>query len=154
MKQVISDSSIGGWESATFHPDSSAAPDDRLTHEIKRMLKLTDAVNGGLQAAATGLQRISLDPSTPEEFVERFLAEISSDHFKRIFENTIINIYRKHLTIEDVMRLNEFYESDLGKKVISLMPVIIQESSSAGAALGARIGEKIYDDLVKEGKIK
>jgi hypothetical protein len=134
--------------------DTIPPPQDDLTREIKKMLEMTGALNLGVQFAK-GLQelRSSGQDILPKEFYERLYDEIANGNGKRWFENAIIKVYRKYLTLEDVKQLNVFYSTPAGKKYISLLPVFLEESKEVGTGIGRYLGMKIYEQLLKEGKL-
>jgi len=119
------------------------------------MLETTGALNLGVQFAK-GLQELQASGQDilPREFYERLYDEIANGNGRRWFENAIIQIYRKHLTVENVKELNAFYSTPAGKKYISLLPVLLEESKEVGTSIGRYLGMKIYEQLVKEGKLK
>ena len=71
------------------------------------------------------------------------------------FKETVIQIYDEHYTLEDVEGLNQFYSTDLGRKVIRTLPLILQESMVAGQkwgqGLGPEIGRRVQARFQKEG---
>lgn len=71
------------------------------------------------------------------------------------FKETVVHIYDEHYTLEDVKGLNQFYSTDLGRKVIRTLPGLMQESMVAGQkwgqALGPEIGRRIQARFKKEG---
>jgi len=134
-------------------PDTTSPPGDELTIELKKMLVLTGAINLGIQNANRSAEELKeMESGLPEGFIEHFMKELSSEGFRKIFENTVINIYRKHLTLDDVKGLNVFYQTDLGKKTLATMPSILNESVKAGQLIGAMLGEQVYNDLLKESR--
>lgn len=134
-------------------PDTAAAPNDELTRELRKMINLTGAIDFGLLQADNSADMLrQMEDELPDGFVDRFLEELRSENFKRLFENVIINIYRKHLTLSDAKEIVRFYESEVGKKVLSTMPAVYEQSKKAGELLGAAIGERIYDELTREKK--
>jgi hypothetical protein len=52
-------------------------------------------------------------------------------------------IYASHFTDFDLDGLIAFYKSDVGRKYLAERPRIVQESTAAGAAWGAKIGVEI-----------
>ena len=151
---VISvDSAVSSYKEPIL--DTIPPPQDDLTKELKKMLETTGALNLGVQFAK-GLQELQASGQDilPKEFYERLYDEIANGNGRRWFENAIIKIYRKHLTVEDVKELNAFYSTPAGKKYISLLPVLLEESKEVGTSIGRYLGMKIYEQLVKEGKLK
>ena len=151
---VISvDSAVSSYKEPVL--DTIPPPQDDLTKELKKMLETTGALNLGVQFAK-GLQELQASGQDilPREFYERLYDEIANGNGRRWFENAIIKIYRQHLTVEDVKELNAFYSTPAGKKYISLLPVLLEESKEVGTSIGRYLGMKIYEQLVKEGKLK
>lgn len=60
-------------------------------------------------------------------------------------------LFEKFYTEEEIKELLLFYKSPLGKKMISNMPLIVQESQAIGQKWGFEIAKKIIDQLEKEG---
>jgi len=150
---VISVDSAVGYKEPLL--DTIPPPQDDLTRELRKMLEMTGALNLGVQFAK-GLQELQSTGQDilPKEFYERLYDEIANGNGKRWFENAIIKIYRKHLTVEDVKQLNMFYSTPAGKKYVSLLPVLLDESKEAGTSIGRYLGMKIYEQLLQEGKLK
>ena len=135
--------------------DTMPPPQDELTKELRKMLEMTGSLNLGVQFAK-GMQEMQASGTDilPKEFYDRLYEELANGNGKRWFENAIIKVYRKHLTLEDVKQLNVFYSTPAGKKYISLLPVFLDESKEVGAGIGRYLGLKIYEELLKEGKFK
>ena len=55
----------------------------------------------------------------------------------------ITTIYMKHLTHDDVKGLLAFYSSDLGKKTMALLPVLMSEGAVAGQEWAAKESPRI-----------
>lgn len=78
-------------------------------------------------------------PEAPEEFWQDFMAEVSPDELV----NMVIPVYQKHLSQADVDAINEFYDTEAGRKLIKSMPAIAQESMAVGQKWGQDIAEKV-----------
>lgn len=67
----------------------------------------------------------------------------------------LIKIYNRHYSHQDIKDLLEFYQSDLGKKLISATPSVVQESMAAGQKWGQNIipviQERITTRFEEEG---
>jgi hypothetical protein len=67
----------------------------------------------------------------------------------------VVTIYDKHLTQQDIRDLLAFYETPLGKKIIRVMPQVMQESIHEGEKLaksfGPEIDQRIRMALKREG---
>jgi hypothetical protein len=150
---ISADSAVNYYKEPLL--DTIPPPQDDLTSELKKMLEMTGSLNLGVQFAK-GLQELQSSGRDilPKEFYERLYDEIANGNGKRWFENALIKVYRKHLTLEDVKQLNVFYGTPAGKKYISLLPVFLEESKEVGAGIGRYLGMKIYQQLLDEGKLK
>ena len=75
------------------------------------------------------------------------------------FKNTSINdliemltpTYQKHLTLEDIKGLIEFYRTPVGKKYAKKSPMIMQESMQIGQQWGMKIGEEFAKKMNDKG---
>lgn len=75
------------------------------------------------------------------------------------FKNTSINdlielltpTYQKHLTLEEIKGLIEFYETPVGKKYAQKSPLIMQESMQIGQQWGMKIGEEFAKKMKDKG---
>ena len=118
---------------------------------IKKLLDLTGSGKMGAQVAQTMISSFRESYSdVPDEYWESVKKEISADDIVAL----IIPIYDKYYTEEDIQQLTEFYQSPIGKKVISTTPLIVQESMSAGKIWGENIGKKVMEKLKHDGYIK
>ncbi len=118
---------------------------------IKKLLDLTGSGKMGAQVAQTMISSFQESYSNvPTEYWESVKKEINADDIVAL----VIPIYDKYYTEEDIQKLIEFYESPIGKKVISTTPLIVQESMSAGKIWGENIGKKVMEKLKNDGYIK
>ena len=60
----------------------------------------------------------------------------------------IVPVYSNNFTHDEIKGLIEFYQTDLGKKTIEVMPVVLQQSMAAGQMWGRLMGGKV-DEKVK-----
>jgi hypothetical protein len=59
----------------------------------------------------------------------------------------LVPVYQKHMTIEDLRGLVEFYQTPLGKKFITSTPAIMEESMQVGQAWGMKLGQELSKRL-------
>lgn len=118
---------------------------------IKTLLEITGSGKLGVQVVQNMLtnfkQRL---PDVPEEFWSNFMKEVNPETLTTM----VIPIYDKYYTQDDIKKMIEFYQSPVGKKVISTMPQIMQESMQVGQTWGKDLGEKIYNNLKEKGYTK
>jgi len=88
-------------------------------------------------------------PDVPREYWEKMKGKIRVGDFVEL----IIPIYDKYYTHEEIKELIRFYDTDVGKKTIQIMPQMTQESMQAGQEWGRKIAEEIYSELKKDGYV-
>jgi hypothetical protein len=67
----------------------------------------------------------------------------------------VIPIYARHFSHKDIRGLLKFYQTDLGKKIIKIWPLILQESMTLAQdwskSLGPLIKKNVNKRFKKEG---
>ncbi len=86
-------------------------------------------------------------PEIPEKIWQDVMKEIKVDELN----NLVIPIYDKYLAHDEIKEMIKFYESPLGKKLISIMPRIAQESMLVGQQWGRELGTKVGRKLQEQG---
>jgi hypothetical protein len=61
--------------------------------------------------------------------------------------DTLYAIYHRHFTHEDVKGLIAFYETDVGRKTVRVMPILTREAAKAGSRWGAMMAPVVADRL-------
>lgn len=59
----------------------------------------------------------------------------------------LVPVYQKHMTIEDLRGMIEFYQTPLGKKFITSTPAIMEESMQVGQAWGMKLGQEMTERI-------
>ena len=75
------------------------------------------------------------------------MAEVNANELVEL----VIPIYGKYLTHNDVKQLIRFYKRPVGKKLIEVQPMIMQESMMIGQEWGLKIAEKVVKSLKDKG---
>ena len=121
------------------------------TENIRKVLELTGSGKIGVQVAQNMIVSFKkVYPSVPDEFWEGFKRELNSE----VLVEMVIPIYDKYYTETEIKELTDFYATPIGRKVITVTPLISQESMQAGQKWGKELGEKLYKDLNDKGLIK
>ncbi|MFM7407780.1 MAG: DUF2059 domain-containing protein [Cuspidothrix sp.] len=63
-------------------------------------------------------------------------------------------MYSKYFTNEEIKGIIAFYETPLGKKTLSVLPQISQESTAIGIKYGRQAAERALKKLEEEGYIR
>ena len=135
--------------------DTTHAVQDSFTADILRLLKLTGALNIGIMMAK-GIEDKKLSEQSPmmKEFYNRLYDEMEHGAVNRHLINYFVKTYRKYFTQEEINSLIAFYETDLGKKAIRVLPQLMQEAMSYGGKVGEYYGEKIMYEIMLEQEKK
>lgn len=82
----------------------------------------------------------------PEGFFDEFLKEAKA-RFKTELFPQMSDIYKQNLTADEVIKLTEFYSTDIGKLLLNKMPLIQTESANAGMVWGQQLGMEVAQKL-------
>lgn len=152
-----------------FFSTFSFAMAEDLTQEkdadIKKLLEITGSLKLSKQMSVTVIKNVtqilkSTRPDIPEKMYKILEEEVNLIIDEQIyveggFLEMVTIIYHKHFTHEDVKGLIAFYRTELGKKLIKILPQVLQESMQAGQiwgqALGPLIQERFKKRFEKEG---
>jgi len=138
--------SDGSEEASTSESDPAEESEERRA--IRRLLDITGTPKLGLQIARRIISQMKrAHPNVPEEFWAEFENEMNKDAFIEM----IIPVYEKHFTLEDIEKLIEFYQTDVGQKYVEKLPKLTSESMQAGRQWGRRLGQKVVDKLRAKG---
>ncbi|MBD3239679.1 MAG: DUF2059 domain-containing protein [Chitinivibrionales bacterium] len=61
--------------------------------------------------------------------------------------DTLYAIYHEHFSHDDIKRLIAFYQTDVGRKAVRVMPVLTREAAKAGSEWGAHMAPVVADRL-------
>lgn len=118
--------------------------------DIKKLMVLTGAGNIGIQVMSQLIGSLKQAIPASEDFWQGFMKEVNPDELI----NLVIPVYDKHLSHAEVKELIKFYETPVGKKMISVMPAITQESMQAGQKWGMDLAQRAKSkaDKLKSGQ--
>ena len=136
--------------------------------DVEKLLEVTGAAAVGAQMAGLVSNQViesmrQKQPAIPAKAGE-IIKEVLNAEFARAFEpggtlrQKMVEIQMKHFTHEEVKALLAFYDTPVGRKAISAMPLAAQEGAVAGqqwanANMG-RIAVTLQERLRAEGFIK
>lgn len=124
--------------------------DSAKTAVVRHLLQLTGVVNI-MQNAISNLipaERAS-NPNIPPAFWDAFLGRVRRD--VPVLADSLVPIYTKRFTLDELKQLEQFYESPAGKHLAAAQPDMLQESMQIGQRWGAAIGKEIADSLQAAG---
>lgn len=120
---------------------------------IRRVLDVTRTADLILTTIEAGLpaQRAS-NPSIPAVFWDRFAARARAE--SRSLIDSLVPIYDRLFTTEELKELLRFYETPLGQRLIAATPDLSRESMLAGQRWGFVLGQEIGAQLQREGLLR
>lgn len=131
--------------------DTTASPDDAFTHDILRLLEVTNAIKIGT-SMADNMQEMAQANDEMKEFYSRFMEDMRTGTMRRWMERIYTREYRKRFSHADIQELLRFYDSPVGKKIVDqtvdLLPGVMQQ----GRKMGEYMGMKIYMEMLNGKK--
>jgi len=119
------------------------------TKDIAAMLKITGAAKLADQIGATILNQMMQDldnrPNTPPQAIQ-IVKDAAIYEFKQsipVLMKTLIPLYDRHFTHQEIKDVIAFYKTPTGQKVIRILPVIAQESMAIGELHSQIVVQKI-----------
>ncbi len=123
---------------------SAQVVDDAFRADVESLLEATGSLNLGAQMASiVSDQTIDAAKKEQPDIPDRAIAlikEVLNTEFTAAFtgpngmRGQMVALYAKHFTHAEVKELAAFYRSEIGRKSISVMPLLASE----GAAIGQR----------------
>lgn len=140
-------------------PALAAEVSPAKAQQIQQLMKLTGAQNLGQQFGKIMTQQIyqvlrSAKPETPERAFLIIEEETNAmmDQESPALLASLVPIYDQHFTEAELKKLVGFYQTDLGRKTIAVMPMVMKESVAAGQAWGQAMSPKLMARLVERFK--
>ena len=133
-----------------FAAPSAEAKPTAKQKDIRRLLVLSGSGKIGVQVYQQVMRQFRSMPAfrkVPAKLWDELEKEASPDDLI----NLIVPVYDRHLTHGEVKAIMRFYQTPAGKKLVSVMPVITQESMVAGRQWGRQLSQRILRRLQKEG---
>ncbi len=115
--------------------------------DIKKLLDVMGTKAQFAQMVDLMLKDMQSAAPAPDEFWTKFKAGLKADSFIEM----LIPIYDKHFSHDDIKKIIQFYESPVGKKLVSVTPQLTQDSYSAGEKWGQQLASEILKELGKQG---
>ncbi|MGH8004657.1 MAG: DUF2059 domain-containing protein [Limisphaerales bacterium] len=118
------------------------------TADIKTLLTLTKSGELAVQMMQEMLNAYRQGlPQVPDEFWTKFAKKVKTEDLV----DMLVPIYDRHLTHSEVAALIEFFQSSVGKKLVSVQPEIMKESMQVGQQWGEKLGNEVTAELQKQG---
>jgi len=115
--------------------DTVSVPNDALTQKIKRLL----GEKNGLSVVAILKLKImdeqQKDTVHSKEFYKKLIEDITTGKTSKLLENSIINIYRRTFTENEIDELISFFQTSAGKKMDKEFLLLLVQSVKDGEQL-------------------
>lgn len=144
---------------ALASPALAAEPSAAKAQQIRELMQLTGAENLGLQFGKIMTQQIfqvlkAAKPETPDRaflIIEEETSAMMKQEAPALLAS-LVPIYDRHFTEGELQQLIAFYQTELGKKTIAVMPKVMQESLATGQAWGQEMAPKLMARLEERFK--
>ncbi len=134
---------LGGAVRAETTPPQKQ-PETQKQKDIRKLLKITGSGELGTQVMSQMIGNMKKAmPQVPDKFWADFMKEVHTDELVDL----IVPVYDRNLSQQDVTELIKFYESPTGKKFVSVLPKITQESMGVGEKWGRELAMKVMTKL-------
>jgi hypothetical protein len=112
--------------------------------DIRKLLKITGSGELGTQVMGQMMTNMKKAmPQVPEKFWGDFMKEVRTDELVDL----IVPVYDRNLTHDDIKELIRFYETPTGRKFVSVLPKITQESMAVGEKWGRDLAMRVMTKL-------
>ena len=125
--------------------------------DIRHLLQITGA--GDLAAQTMDAMEKSMRPlitnALPpgdyrEQLVELFFQKFRAKRDAGQLVELIIPVYDKYYSDEEIKALTQFYETPVGRKMLTVLPKVSAESQAAGARWGQQAGRETMMEVLAE----
>ena len=126
-------------------PDPAKEAAVRHLMDITQTSKMGDNIAAAITNQVRQVMSQKLPPERLPQFMDTFSQKLSASAPSSAVTDAVVPIYARHFSMEDIQGLVRFYESPLGRKVVSAMPQVTQESETAGI----QIDQKAAMDVLR-----
>jgi uncharacterized protein len=140
---------------ASPKPSATAAKIDPAKEtDIRQLMQITGVDGLGEQLINAGIAqfRANVNDSQPDnprakQFVDAFAAHFQKHFDTRSLTETVIPIYDKYLTSEDLKELLQYYKSPFGQRMLKVLPQVARDSQLAGYQVGQKAADEAMEEL-------
>jgi hypothetical protein len=125
--------------------------------DIRQLLAITGAANLAVQSmdeVEKSMRPLMTNALPPGEYRERlvdlFFEKFHAKRDPQQLVDLIIPVYDKYYSDEEIKQLTDFYQTPLGKKMLSVLPRILAESQAAGRTWGEQMGRQCMIEVLSE----
>lgn len=115
--------------------DTVTVPNDALTQKIKQLLGEKNGLSVGTILKIKIMEEQQKDTVHSKEFYRKLTDDITTGKTSKLLENSLINIYRRTFTENEVDELIKFYQTSAGKKMDKEFLLLLVQSVKDGEQL-------------------
>jgi hypothetical protein len=105
----------------------------------------------GLEKSIRSLMSDSLPPGDyRDQLVDLFFQKFRSKRDAAQLVDLVVPIYDKYYTDEEIKSLIQFYETPVAKKMLAVLPKVLEESQAAGNKWGEDLGRESMTEVLAE----
>ncbi len=125
----------------------AAQPSEQQVRQLFDVMHMSQMF-GQMNAQMTAVMGKAV-PCVPAAYWQNFIDASSTQQLT----GRMIPIYQSHFSAEDVSGLLKFYQSPLGQKVITQMPLTMAEGMKVGQQWGRDRGQAMIQQLQQKGTL-
>jgi hypothetical protein len=129
----------------------SAQANSEYKSTLKKMLGIA-GTEGTFKAAIK--QMFGMFKQQYQNVPENVWADLETEMAKTSMDDLVemlTPVYEKHMSIADLNKIIEFYQTPVGKKYAEKTPLIMQESMQVGQQWGMKVGQKFQEKMKEKG---
>jgi len=133
-------------------------PDPTLNSDIMKLLNYTGATSLSAQLATLMTRAIIQQTKAPQATAGAIVSEVvqstlaSHTNGPNGLVARLVPVYAKYFTHDEIKKLLAFYESEIGKKTLAVIPMALQEGAQVGQAWANELAPEIKTELEKRFK--
>lgn len=131
--------------------DPGKAADIRHLMDVMGTKATMMQVMGKMEESIKPLMTNALPPGNyREQLVELFFAKFHAKADVQELVNSIVPVYDKYYSDDDIKGLIQFYQTPLGQKALTVMPKLLSESQDKGKEWGEQLGRNCMSEVLAE----
>ena len=143
---------------STTEPTSPAQKiDPAMEADIRRLMELAGTVKLATQmmdAMEKSIRPLMVNSFPPGEYREKLIDLFFVKFHSKAGSNQLLGLavpaYAKYYSHEEIKGLIEFYETPLGRKMISVQPTLMADLQEAGRKWGEQLGSDSMTEVLSE----
>ena len=131
--------------------DPAKEADIRRLMETLGTSRMADQMSESiLEQVRPALERMLRPGSRRQTILTRLNEKLRSRFNSAELIERVIPIYDRHLSHAEITKLIEFYQTPLGRRILEVMPGIMEEAQTAGGRWSEEIFQQIIAELEEE----